>query len=84
MERDLALPLEAVRRRLLPILVSLLGACLVGLLIYGVSHQSASRTLDEAVHRVSIRSHPTPTRTLPGLSGAHSASLASFRARSSC
>ena len=73
-----ALPLKAVSRRLLPILVSILGACLVALLIYGISHQAASRTLDEAVHQGKDPLAPDAGHSLPGLSGAHSASLASF------
>ncbi|MCW3056709.1 MAG: hypothetical protein JWO21_678, partial [Solirubrobacterales bacterium] len=40
---------------MLPILASLAGACLVGLLIYGISAQSANRTLDQ---RVDQREHP--------------------------
>jgi len=67
-----------VRRRLLPILVSVLGACLVGLLIYGVSAQSASRTLDEALAQGQHPLAPEAARTLPGLAGAPAASLASF------
>ena len=34
---------------MLPILAALAGACLIGLLVYGVTAQSASRTLDERV-----------------------------------
>ena len=64
-------------RRALPILVSLAGVCLVGLLIYGVTHQSASRTLDEAVRHRQYPAAPDATHSLPGLSGAP-ASLASF------
>ena len=67
-----------MRRRLLPILVSILGACLVALLIYGISHQSASRTLDEALAHSQHPLAPDAGQTLPGLSGAHSTSLASF------
>jgi cytochrome c biogenesis protein CcmG, thiol:disulfide interchange protein DsbE len=67
-----------VSRRLLPILVSLLGACLIGLLIYGVSAQSASRTLDEAVAKGQHPLAPDSIRSLPGLSGTRSARLASF------
>jgi cytochrome c biogenesis protein CcmG/thiol:disulfide interchange protein DsbE len=67
-----------VSRRLLPILVSLLGACLIGLLIYGISHQSASRTLDEAVAKGQHPLAPDATRSLPDLSSAHTATLASF------
>jgi cytochrome c biogenesis protein CcmG/thiol:disulfide interchange protein DsbE len=67
-----------MRRRTLPILASLVGACLVGLLIYGVSAQSASRTLDEAVAQGKRPLAPEATRSLPWLSGGGSASLASF------
>ena len=74
----LALPLWAVSRRLLPIFVSILGACLVGLLIYGISHQSASRTLDEALAHGQYPLAPNAHHSLPGLSGARAASLASF------
>jgi cytochrome c biogenesis protein CcmG, thiol:disulfide interchange protein DsbE len=68
----------AVRGRLLPIFVSLVGACLIGLLIYGISHQAASRTLDEAVAHGQHPAAPDATHSLPGLSGARSASLTSF------
>jgi cytochrome c biogenesis protein CcmG, thiol:disulfide interchange protein DsbE len=74
----LALPLETVRGRLLPIFVSILGACLIGLLIYGISHQAASRTLDEAVHQGKHPLAPDAGHVLPGLSGTPTASLASF------
>jgi len=70
--------LVTVRRRALPIFVSLAGACLIGLLIYGVSHQAASRTLDEAVAQGQHPAAPDATHSLPGLSGAHEASLTSF------
>ena len=59
------LPLVAVRRHLPPILASLAGACLVGLLIYGVSAQSASRTLDELVAQGQRPRAPDATRPLP-------------------
>jgi cytochrome c biogenesis protein CcmG, thiol:disulfide interchange protein DsbE len=68
----------AVSRRALPILVSLAGACLIWLLIYGVSTQSASRTLDEAVARDQRPRAPEDTRSLPRLAGGGEASLASF------
>jgi cytochrome c biogenesis protein CcmG/thiol:disulfide interchange protein DsbE len=63
----------------MPIVVSLAGACLVALLIYGVSAQSANRTLDE---RLAQREHPQAphaTRSLPLLDGHGESSLASFR-----
>jgi cytochrome c biogenesis protein CcmG/thiol:disulfide interchange protein DsbE len=71
----------AVRRRALPILASLAGACLVGLLIYGVSAQSASRTLDEQVARAQLPSAPDAGQALPVLSGAGRGSLASLRGK---
>jgi cytochrome c biogenesis protein CcmG/thiol:disulfide interchange protein DsbE len=71
----------AVRRRALPILASLAGACLVGLLIYGVSAQSASRTLDELVARGEHPPAPEATRSLPMLGAAGQRSLAALRGK---
>lgn len=68
-----------MRRRAIPILASLLGACVVGLLIYGVSARSANRTLDEQVARAERPTAPQATRPLPVLGGSGHASLASFR-----
>jgi cytochrome c biogenesis protein CcmG/thiol:disulfide interchange protein DsbE len=59
-----------VRGRLLPILVCLAGACLIGLLVYGVTTQGASRTLDEAVAKGQHPPAPQAARTLPVLAGA--------------
>jgi cytochrome c biogenesis protein CcmG/thiol:disulfide interchange protein DsbE len=59
-----------VRRRLPPILISLAGAALIGLLIYGVSTQAASRTLDEEVAQGQHPRAPEATRRLPALSPA--------------
>ena len=76
-----ALPLVAVKRRALPILVSLAGACLVGLLVYGVSAQSASRTLDE---RVAHEAAPGGARRLPRAAdarGGRRGSLAALRGK---
>jgi cytochrome c biogenesis protein CcmG, thiol:disulfide interchange protein DsbE len=81
MLRGCGLLLEAVKRRALPILVSLAGACLVGLLVYGVSAQSASRTLDEQVAQARRPRAPEATRMLPMLAGRNDASLASFRGK---
>lgn len=61
--------LHPVRGRLLPILVGLAGACLIGLLVYGVTTQGASRTLDEAVAKGQHPPAPQAGRTLPVLSG---------------
>lgn len=70
-----------MRRRILPILVSVAGACLVGLLIYGVSAQSASRTLDERVAHGERPAAPDAGRSLPVLDGAGTGSLAALRGK---
>jgi len=62
----------------MPIVAGLLGAALVGLLVYGVSAQSPSRTLDDAVaHRV-YPTAPSAGDVLPLLSGTGRRSLASY------
>ena len=71
----------AVRRRALPILASLAGVCLVGLLIYGVSAQSSNRTLDERVAHREFPSAPDSTRSLPQLSGTGSSTVAALRGK---
>ena len=58
---------------------TLAGACLVGLLVYGVSAQSASRTLDERVARGDYPQAPAATRSLPALQGGGESSLAAHR-----
>jgi cytochrome c biogenesis protein CcmG/thiol:disulfide interchange protein DsbE len=73
--------LVSVRRRLLPVLVSLAGVCLIGLLVYGVTAQSASRTLDEQVHRGERPAAPDPGRRLPALDGGAGTSLAALRGK---
>jgi cytochrome c biogenesis protein CcmG/thiol:disulfide interchange protein DsbE len=72
-----------MRGRIVPILISLAGACLIGLLVYGVTAQSASRTLDEAVAHGQRPPAPQATRTLPVLSGAANTtgSLAAYRGK---
>jgi cytochrome c biogenesis protein CcmG/thiol:disulfide interchange protein DsbE len=62
-------------------LVSLAGAGLVALLIYGVSTQAASRTLDEQVRKGDYPAAPDATRSLPELTGSGSDSLAAYRGR---
>jgi cytochrome c biogenesis protein CcmG, thiol:disulfide interchange protein DsbE len=70
-----------VRSRVVPILVAIAGACLIGLLIYGVSTQSASRTLDESVAHQARPQAPDATHTLPVLGGSGGRSLASLRGK---
>jgi cytochrome c biogenesis protein CcmG/thiol:disulfide interchange protein DsbE len=81
MVRHRPLLLEAVKRRALPILASLAGASLVGLLIYGVSAQSASRTLDELVARGQRPVAPEASRALPALGALGDGSLAAYRGK---
>jgi cytochrome c biogenesis protein CcmG, thiol:disulfide interchange protein DsbE len=73
--------LQAVRLRAIPTLATLAGACLIGLLVYGVSTRSASRTLDEAVAHHGRPTAPGAARTLPVLGGAGLSSLASLRGK---
>jgi cytochrome c biogenesis protein CcmG/thiol:disulfide interchange protein DsbE len=65
----------------MPILASLAGACLIGLLIYGVSAQSASRTLDELAANGKHPVAPDAARSLPTLSAGGASSLASLKGR---
>jgi cytochrome c biogenesis protein CcmG, thiol:disulfide interchange protein DsbE len=71
------LPFRLVKRLIVPTVASLLGAALLGLLIYGVSHQAASRTIDEAVADGQLPKAPEADRSLPALGGGDS-SLAGY------
>jgi cytochrome c biogenesis protein CcmG, thiol:disulfide interchange protein DsbE len=73
--------LGAVKRRALPIVVSLLGACVIGLLIYGVTAKSANRTLDERVARGETPPAPQASRALPILGGHGESTLAALRGK---
>jgi cytochrome c biogenesis protein CcmG/thiol:disulfide interchange protein DsbE len=68
-----------LKTRLVPALAVLAGAALVGLLVYGVSARSASRTLDEQVANHRYPAAPQAGRSLPLLTGAGRTSLASLR-----
>ena len=70
-----------MRRHALPILATLAGACLVAVLVYGVSAQSASRTLDDQVAQGQRPPAPEATRSLPLLDGPGASSLAAFRGK---
>ncbi len=70
-----------MKRALIPILASLAGAAVVALLVFGVTHQAASRTLDEAVAQGRQPSAPDPTMLLPELSGGRHSSLAAYRGK---
>ena len=75
------LRLGAVKPRPLPILISLAGACLIGLLIYGVSNQAANRTLDNLVAEGKRPAAPAATSLLPVLGGHGFSSLSSLRGK---
>jgi cytochrome c biogenesis protein CcmG/thiol:disulfide interchange protein DsbE len=68
-----------VRRLLGPAIASLLGAALLGLLIYGVTHQGPSRTLDQALADGQQPLAPEAGHALPKLTGGGNSSLASYR-----
>jgi cytochrome c biogenesis protein CcmG/thiol:disulfide interchange protein DsbE len=70
-----------MKRRIVPILVSLAGVAVVALLIYGVTHQGASRTLDEAVAQEHWPSAPDASTLLPALEGSGTGSLAAYRGK---
>jgi cytochrome c biogenesis protein CcmG/thiol:disulfide interchange protein DsbE len=73
--------LDSVRRFVLPVTVSVLGAALLALLIYGVSARSTNRTLDEQVHRGGHPAAPDADRMLPILGGHGRSSLADLRGK---
>jgi cytochrome c biogenesis protein CcmG, thiol:disulfide interchange protein DsbE len=71
----------AVMRRALPIFISIVGVCLIALLIYGISHQTASRTLDDLVARKQYPLAPEASRSLPVLGAQDKSSLAALRGK---
>lgn len=72
-----------MRRRLVPAIVVLAAAAVVGLLSYGLTQQGASRALDQALAAGRHPAAPAATRTLAALDGLDraSASLAHWRGR---
>jgi cytochrome c biogenesis protein CcmG/thiol:disulfide interchange protein DsbE len=68
------------KRPLMPLAIGVLGAALIGLLVYGISTQSPTRTLDEAIKRGLRPVAPSAATTLPLLSGGKR-SLASYRGK---
>jgi cytochrome c biogenesis protein CcmG/thiol:disulfide interchange protein DsbE len=65
----------------LPILISIAGACLIGLLIYGVSNQAANRTLNNLLAEGKHPLAPDASRMLPVLGSHGFSSLASLRGK---
>jgi cytochrome c biogenesis protein CcmG, thiol:disulfide interchange protein DsbE len=74
-------PSGVVKRLILPTLACLCGAALLGLLAYGVAHQSPSRSLDEALAHGDPPLAPAATHTLPVLQGSGRSSLAAYRGK---
>lgn len=70
-----------MRRRVLPFFISLAGVLLIALLIYGISHQAASRTLDTQVAEGHQPLAPDASTSLPVLGSARRSSLASLRGK---
>jgi cytochrome c biogenesis protein CcmG, thiol:disulfide interchange protein DsbE len=69
------------KRLSIPLIVGVLGAALVGLLVYGIATQAPSRSLDEAVKHGTYPQAPSATHMLPRLSGAGRASLADYKGK---
>ncbi len=67
-----------MKRVAIPVLVSIVGVALLGLLIYGVTHQAASRSLDEALHHNEHPPAPDASHALPALDGHGGDSLAAY------
>jgi cytochrome c biogenesis protein CcmG/thiol:disulfide interchange protein DsbE len=66
------------RSPLVPIAVGLAGACLIGLLAYGLASRSPSRTLDDAIASGVYPRAPSSTEALPLLDQAGKRSLSSY------
>ena len=66
---------------MLPILATLAGAGVIGLLVYGVTARSASRTLDERVAQHEHPRAPDAKRSLPILGGHGESSLIAYRGK---
>jgi cytochrome c biogenesis protein CcmG/thiol:disulfide interchange protein DsbE len=70
-----------MRRALIPVLSCVAGAAVLALLIYGVTHQAASRTLDEAVARGQHPSAPDASMALPMLDTGGHDTLAAYKGK---
>jgi cytochrome c biogenesis protein CcmG, thiol:disulfide interchange protein DsbE len=75
---------KAGRRRRPPwitILASLIGAAVVAVLVYGITHQAPNRTLDEQLAKGIDPKAPMAHTLVPSLSGTSHTSLAAFRGK---
>jgi cytochrome c biogenesis protein CcmG/thiol:disulfide interchange protein DsbE len=71
----------ARRRPVVPIVVGLLAAALVGLLVYGVVHGGDNTSLDDAVKAGDYPTAPGQTMKRPLLDGSGSASIADYKGK---
>lgn len=62
-------------------IVSVLGAALIGLLVYGISTQAANRTLDEDLQRGEPPAAPLQHLSVPALSGHGHMTLSAYRGK---
>ncbi len=69
------------KRSVMPFAIGLLGAALIGLLVYGISTQSPTRTLDDSIEHGLHPEAPSAKTLLPLLSGDGKRSLASYRGK---
>lgn len=69
------------RRPVVPIVVGVLAAALIGLLVYGVVHGGKNTTLDDAVKQGKLPAAPGQTMRRPLLSGAGETSIADHRGK---
>ena len=70
---------QARRKPVIPIVVGLLAAALVGLLVYGVVHGGQDTTLDDAVKAGKLPEAPGLTLDRPVLNGSGQRSLADYK-----
>jgi cytochrome c biogenesis protein CcmG, thiol:disulfide interchange protein DsbE len=63
------------------VVVSIVGAALIGLLIYGVTNQAANRTLDEALAHGEPPTAPMANASVPAISGDGHTTLAAYRGK---
>lgn len=69
------------KRPLMPLSIGLLGAALIGLLVYGISTQSPTRTLDDSIEHGVRPAAPSAATPLPLLAGEGERTLASYRGK---
>jgi cytochrome c biogenesis protein CcmG, thiol:disulfide interchange protein DsbE len=69
------------KRMLIPVAIGVVGAALVGLLVYGISTQAPTRTLDDGVEHGLHPPAPAASERLPLLSGEGHSTIASYEGK---